>query len=188
MTMRDRPLRADARRNRDRLVAAAADVVAEQGSGASLEEVARRAGVGSATLHRHFADRRDLLAAVFAGHVDELCAAGDDLLRGPRAGEALVDWLRAVLRHACRHRGLAAAALAAAGGQGVGAAAHVRIRAAGERLLARAQAAGEVRADLRIGELLQLVNAISLAAEREPQAALLADRLLSIAVEGVRPG
>ena len=178
-------LRADARRNRDRLLAAAAAVVAEQGAGASLEEVARRAGVGSATLHRHFASRQALLEAVFAGHVDALCARGAELLDEPQPGAALIEWLHAVLRHAAEHRGLAAALLAGGPDPAAGAQFHRRIHAAGTELLLRAQRAGQVRAGVRAGELLQLVNAISLAAGSDPDAAA---RLLDLALAGVHPG
>jgi AcrR family transcriptional regulator len=174
-------LRADARRNRDRLLAAAADVVAEQGAGASLEEIARRAGVGSATLHRHFRSRQALLEAVFAGHVDALCAGAADRLDDPRPGDALVGWLHAVLRHATEHRGLGEALMA-----GADAGFHQRITAAGEALLARAREADEVRADVGIDELLQLVNAVSLAVGTGPGAAGRAARLLDLAVDGVR--
>src|ERR1700743_436591 len=74
------PMRADAVRNRDTIVAAAGAVVAEQGAAASLEEIARRAGVGSATLHRHFPDRYALLEAVFAERVASLCGDAAELL------------------------------------------------------------------------------------------------------------
>jgi AcrR family transcriptional regulator len=184
--MGDRELRADARRNRDRLLVAAAAVVAEQGAGASLEEVARRAGVGSATLHRHFASRQALLEAVFAGHVDALCARAAELLDDPRPGDALLTWLHAVLRHATEHRGLGAALLAGAREGGAAGDFHRRIAAAGDDLLARARRAGQVRDDVLVGELLQLVDAISLVAGSGPGAADAAARLLALALAGVR--
>src|SRR5690242_147309 len=73
-----RPHRADARRNFDALLAAARDVFAEQGTGASLEEVARRAGVGIGTLYRNFPTRQDLFDAVYVEEVAQLCQAADD--------------------------------------------------------------------------------------------------------------
>jgi AcrR family transcriptional regulator len=181
--MSERPMRADARRNRDRIVEVAAAVVAEQGAGASLEEIARRAGVGSATLHRHFPGRRALLRAVFAGHVDALCRAADDRLADPRPADALVAWLRAVLRHATTHRGLAAALLADPAPL---AAFHRGIEEAGRALLDRAQRAGEVRAGLAIDELLRLVGAIAATTEGAADGPARAERLLDIAVDGIR--
>jgi AcrR family transcriptional regulator len=184
--MGERGLRADARRNRDRLLLAAAAVVAEQGAGASLEEVARRAGVGSATLHRHFASRQALLEAVFAGHVDALCARAAELLDDPRPGDALVTWLHALLRHATEHRGLGAALLAGARAGGPAGDFHRRIAAAGDGLLTRARREGQVREDVLVAELLQLVDAILMVAGSEPGAADRADRLLALALSGVR--
>ena len=71
----DRPKRADARRNYDKLVAAAREVFAEQETGATLEEISKRAGVGIGTLYRHFPRREDLLEATYLGGVEEICAA-----------------------------------------------------------------------------------------------------------------
>jgi AcrR family transcriptional regulator len=184
--MPERSLRADAQRNRDRLLAAARVVVAEQGGDASLEEIARRAGVGSATLHRHFDSRQALLEAVFAGYVDGVCAAATALLDDPHPADALVAWLHAVLRHATRNRGLGTALLAGLRDPAVGATFHNRILAAGEELLARARSARQVREDVLVTELLQLVDAISLVSESQPEPQRRAERLLTVAVEGIR--
>jgi AcrR family transcriptional regulator len=184
--MAERPIRADARRNRDRIVAVAAAVVAEQGADASLEEIARRAGVGSATLHRHFPGRQALLRAVFAGHVDVLCRSADDLRADPRPGDALVAWLRAVLRHATTHRGLGAALLAEAADPAQLQAFHRGIEEAGEALLDHARRSGAVRDGIAIGELLQLVGAIGATTEGWPDGPARAERLLDIAIDGIR--
>jgi AcrR family transcriptional regulator len=169
-------MRADARRNYDRLVAVASAVVAEQGAEASLEEIARRAGVGSATLHRHFPGRYALLDAVFQDRVETLCAKAADLLDDPSPQTALEMWLRAVVAHATENRGLAPFLIK-------GASAHTKVLAAGEKLLVRAQQCGAVHADVEITELLTLVNAVSLAAEHLPGQA---DRLLTLVINGVR--
>lgn len=169
-------MRADARRNYDRLVAVASAVVAEQGAEASLEEIARRAGVGSATLHRHFSSRHDLLDAVFQDRVEALCGKAADLLDDPSPQAALETWLRAVVAHASANRGLAPLLMK-------GASAHTKVLAAGEKLLVRAQRQNTVHADIEIAELLTLVNAVSLAAEHRPGQA---DRLLTLVVNGVR--
>jgi AcrR family transcriptional regulator len=169
-------VRADARRNRDRLVSVASEVVAEQGADASLEEIARRAGVGSATLHRHFPSRFALLDAVFAERVTVLCDLATELLAAP---DGLVRWLREMVRHAVNNRGLATSLA-----KGTGDSCHAKILAAGEALVARAQEAGSVRGDVTAGELLQLVNGVSLAAAEDEA---LADRLLTLAATGLTP-
>ncbi|MEV4109848.1 TetR/AcrR family transcriptional regulator [Nonomuraea sp. NPDC049695] len=184
-----RPRRADARRNYDRILAAATAAIAEQGADASLEEIARRAGVGSATLHRHFPSRQRLLEAVFRDKVEALCATAHDLATDPEPGQALITWLRAVARHASSNRGLASSLIHGAqdGDPALGDTCHDLIVNAGQELLDRACQAGAVRPDISIIELLKLVNAISLATEHEPDAADQADRLLDLAVNGVRP-
>jgi AcrR family transcriptional regulator len=172
-------MRADARRNRDRLLAVAGEVVAEQGADASLEEIARRAGVGSATLHRHFRSRQALLEAVFRDRVAALCAHGEELLAAPDPGAALITWLHGVVAHAAANRGLGPALVLSAD---LGSSAHSAILGAGGALLDRAQRNRSVRPDVRIDDLFCLVNAISAAAEQDPA---LADRLLALALEGV---
>jgi len=179
-------LRSDARRNYDRLVAAASAVIAEEGAQASLEEVARRAGVGSATLHRHFPARYDLLEAVFRDRVAALCARADELLDAELPGEALIAWLRAVVEHAAVNRGLGASLIMGAHAADLGSSCHHVISAAGQRLLVRAQRERAVRSDLAIDDLLRLVNAISLATEQEANRVDHADRLLAIVVNGLR--
>ena len=188
-------MRADARRNRERILAAADTAVARDGAEVSLEEVARLAGVGSATLHRHFSSRRALLEAVFTDRVDALCARARELGSDPDPGAALVTWLRAVGAHAAANRGLGAA-LMPAGGEGggesesegdpaLGSTSHARITAAGEALLDRARRAGAVRPAATVDRLLTLVGAVALATERG--GAREADLLLELALEGVRP-
>lgn len=181
-----KPMRADARRNYDRLVAAASAVIAEHGAEASLEEIARRAGVGSATLHRHFPTRHALLEAVFRDRVEALCRHARDLLAGPAPGAALVTWLRAVVAHAAANRGLGASLMMGAQNAELGSSCHAMILAAGEKLLVRAQQARAAHPDVAIADLLKLVNAISLATEQETDPADQADRLLTLVVKGVR--
>jgi AcrR family transcriptional regulator len=174
-------MRADARRNYERLVSVAGEVVAEQGAEASLEEIARRAGVGSATLHRHFGGRPVLLEAVFRSRIDAVCSEAEGLLDAPDPGSALVGWLRSMVAHATANRGLGASLMMSAE---VGSACHARILGAGEALLVRAQQHGAADPEVAIGDLLKLVNAISLASERETE---LAGRLLSLIIRGVAP-
>ena len=101
-----RPKRADARRNYDALVAAARDVFAENGaSSASLEEVARRAGVGIGTLYRNFPTRQDLFEAVYVEEVQALCRAAEDLAELP-PWDALIAWLHRFVAYVATKRAL----------------------------------------------------------------------------------
>src|SRR5882724_4977889 len=97
--------RADAQRNRQRLLAAAAQVFSEQGVTAPLDDIARRAGVGNATLYRHFANRRELALAVYADEVASLRDRGTALLDDPSPGDALFAWLLAFVEHVTTKRG-----------------------------------------------------------------------------------
>ncbi|MEV0589518.1 helix-turn-helix domain-containing protein [Nonomuraea sp. NPDC050310] len=182
-------MRADARRNYDRILAAAAEAIAEHGAEASLEEIARRAGVGSATLHRHFPSRQKLLEAVFHDKVEVLCATAAELAADPDPGHALATWLGAVARHVVSNRGLATSLMLGAhdSDPAVGATCHAMITNAGANLLDRACRANTARPDVSITDLLTLVNAICLAVEQEPDGAAQVDRLLTLMLTGVRP-
>src|SRR5947208_2495681 len=105
-----RPPRADASRNAARLLAAAREVLAEAGNDVALDAIARRAGVGNATLYRHFPTRGDLLVAVYADEVAELCARGAALLQDPDPVGALFAWLEEFVLHVAAKRPLAHAA------------------------------------------------------------------------------
>ncbi|GGU73848.1 TetR family transcriptional regulator [Streptomyces litmocidini] len=180
-------MRADARRNHERLLIEARAAFAEQGADAPLEEVARRAGVGIGTLYRHFPTRADLLNAVFQEALAELLDRSRDLAEADAPCRALVEWLRALIAHAGEYRGLAHALMSASHDRSSALArCSDPLRAAGERLLERAREAGQVRADVSIGDLMQLTNAIALAAEQCPEDALLADRLLALTLRGLK--
>jgi AcrR family transcriptional regulator len=188
-TPASRPMRADAQRNYDRILAAAEAAIARDGADASLEEIARRAGVGSATLHRHFPSRQALLEAVFRAKVEALCRAARAPATEPDPGKALVTWLRDVVEHAASNRGLAAALMRGArdGDPAFGATCHSMIKSSGGELLERAREAGAIRPGVAIVDLLKLANAIAMATEREPHGAAEADRLLTLALNGVHP-
>ncbi|MEI5103832.1 helix-turn-helix domain-containing protein [Streptomyces sp. PmtG] len=182
-------MRADAQRNRQRLLKEARSAFAEYGTDTSLEDVARRAGVGIGTLYRHFPNRHALMSAVFEDAVSDLLARSRELLDSPRPCAALVEWLRAIVTHAGEYRGLARALMTVSRDDSTPLAQCSRpMREAGAALLARAQAAGAVRADVPIEDLLQLTNAIALAAEETPTDPHLADRLLTLTLQGLRPG
>ncbi|WP_434595576.1 TetR/AcrR family transcriptional regulator [Streptomyces sp. A5-4] len=183
-----RPMRADARRNYERLLAEARRAFAEHGTDASLEDVARRAGVGIGTLYRHFPNRHALMSAVFQGAVDELLAHSRALADSEAPCTALVTWLRDIITHAGEYQGLARELMSASRDDSSALArCSTSMREAGERLLVRAQESGVVRPDVSIGDLMQLTNAIALAAEQAPDDPELADRLLTLTLKGLRP-
>jgi AcrR family transcriptional regulator len=182
-----RAQRADAQRNAERLLAAAREVFAEQGPDAALEEIARRAGLGIGTLYRHYPNRHALVEAVFRDRVEAAKARADALMTSATPGEALTEWLRDQLQQGAECRGLGAAAMIMmldddSGGQTP----CEEMRAAGERLLARAQEAGAFRPDADIDDLVRLVNAIELATHDAPDGAAQADRLFALMMDGVR--
>ncbi len=182
-----RAMRSDARRNYDRLLAEARAAFAEHGTGTSLEDVARRAGVGIGTLYRHFPNRHALMSAVWEDAVSDLLARSHALLDDPQPCAALVTWLRAIVTHAGEYRGLSSALMSASHDDSSALARCSKpMREAGAALLARAQEAGAVRPDVSISDLLQLTNAISLAAEETPDDPELADRLLMLTLRGLK--
>ena len=101
-----RPKRADARRNYDKLIAAGREAFTEKDSSASLEDIARRAGVGIGTLYRHFPTRTDLIEAVYVEEVEALCRSADDLGDAP-PWDALVGWLHRFIGYVATKHALA---------------------------------------------------------------------------------
>ncbi|MFB4310391.1 TetR/AcrR family transcriptional regulator [Actinomadura sp. GTD37] len=181
-----RAVRADVRRNRARLLAAARETFERGGADASLEGVARLAGVGIGTLYRHFPTRRHLLEAILADAYEELAGAARDLLVSPAPGEALMTWLRAFVSRVTVFRGLAASAVVSLRDEPPEPARSRRAMCeAGEALFARAQRAGDAPAGAAFADVLWLTGAIAAATEREPEAA---GRLLSLAAAGMVPG
>jgi AcrR family transcriptional regulator len=180
---RVRPRRADARRNAALLLAAAREVFAEQGTDAPLDEIARRSGVGNATLYRHFPDRRELIIAVYAEEVTELCDRGRALLDENPPGEALATWLAGFVTHVATKRQLATAIHDDRAGQRAALFGgwHDSMRATVSALLERAQRAGDVRTDVTAADLLALAHAIALAGADADQAG----RLLELARHGM---
>lgn len=175
--------RADALRNRERLVTAASAVVAESGADASLEEIARRAGVGSATLHRHFPSRTELLQAVLADRVQALCARAEDLRAAPDSGTALATWLRAVVAHAAAVRGFGPALT---GYRHDGEfSPHTAIRQAARQLLVRAQRDGAVDSAVTVDDILYLANGLALATDSLPDPAPRLDALMALVTAGL---
>jgi len=178
------PMRADARRNYDALLAAADELFTTHGPDVALDEIARRAGVGNATLYRHFPDRRDLLVAVCVGEVEALCILGEELEADSDPGRALARWLRAYIEHVSAKHGLAAAfATGRREDSELVAACQMAVEAIGTSLLQRAQDGGVVRTDVTLGDVITLVNAIAMATETTDEGE--ADRMLAIVLTGI---
>jgi AcrR family transcriptional regulator len=157
--------RADAERNAELLLSAAKELFDERGPEVAMDDVARRAGVGNATLYRHFPTRGDLLVAAYADEVTALCEKGAALLNEASAAGALFDWLDSFVVHVATKRALA---LAATEGRderrsGLFDRWHESMKSTAERLLARAQDNGSVRADLVVGDVLALTSAVAVA-------------------------
>ncbi len=181
-----RPMRADAQRNVARLIAAAREAFSERGADASMDDIANRAGVGSGTLYRHFPTKAALIEAVYRDGVVTLCARGDELLRTLPPGEALFEWLRALVVYVTQKRGLAGSLLASVDKAALFAEVHAMINATGSAHLERAKAAGAIRADVELGDVIKLASAIAHAGEQSPDGTELSDRLLRLAFDGFR--
>ncbi|TQM32964.1 TetR/AcrR family transcriptional regulator [Nocardia bhagyanarayanae] len=181
--------RADARRNYARVLAVAEAEVAAHGAGASLEQIARIAGVGSATVRRHFPTRQALLEAVSRKRIAALCARAHDLAGRDDSRDALLEWLADVLAYCVNARGLAVALAydAAASDQVHDNACSAALEEAGNPLLCRAIQDGAVAKDVAVADLIALIVGIVLATEHHPEPAARAERLFRLAVTGLSP-
>jgi AcrR family transcriptional regulator len=179
-----RPKRADARRNYDALTAAAREAFTEKDRSASLEDIARRAGVGIGTLYRHFPTRSDLIEAVYVEEVEALArSAGDVADREP--WDALITWLHGFVGYIATKQALADELFAIAEHNAdVFSNCRAALHAAGQPLLERAQAAGDVRADANIEDVIRMVGAIAKMPAAEPAEI---ERVLDLALDGLRP-
>jgi AcrR family transcriptional regulator len=180
-----RPLRADARQNYQRLVAAAGAAIAEQGVNVSLEEVAKRAGVGIGTLYRHFPNRQALLEAVYREQVDANCARGRELQATYPPAEALTLWLHSLLIHNLTMRGLKEALMAGEISPQTSDC-KALMHSVGGELLAAAQATGAVRSDIEITDLLRLTHSIALMVEPGPEGMTRAERVFEVMITGLK--
>ncbi|MET9403866.1 TetR/AcrR family transcriptional regulator [Kitasatospora sp. NPDC002965] len=183
--------RTDARRNRERLLDAAHEAFTEAGADASLNDIARRAGVGPGTLYRHFPTRSALLAAVLHERIERLCAYAGHLTGTRPADEALAEWLRAFIAHNLAYHGLASALFLEAPDT-LNANCHEDIRNAGAAVLTHAQRSGTARPDLSAPELLLLALGIALTTARPasrpaPTGTPTPDRLLALLLDTVHP-
>jgi AcrR family transcriptional regulator len=180
-----RPMRADAKRNYERLVAAARTVFAQEGGGASMEAIAKEAGVGVGTLYRHFPKRIDVVEAVYREDVDELNSVARSAVAELEPWPALVAWLEAFVRYAAgKKRFLNELHEAFAENPDLQSASRERIVGALSIVLARAQEAGEVRTDVDAADLMQLLGSMCMSATLTPDQSA---RLLMMIEDGLRP-
>ncbi|MET8975653.1 helix-turn-helix domain-containing protein [Streptomyces sp. NPDC004539] len=174
-----RPHRKDAARNYDALLAAAREAFAENGAEASLEDIARRAGVGIGTLYRNFPTRRALFESVYADEVNALCETAGEVADLP-PWPAVTTWLESFTAYMVTKR---AVREALEEDSEIFDACRESLYAAGGPLFTRAQEAGEARADMEFSDLLRLVAGVT--ATHFPDDAQ-RDRVLGIALDGVR--
>jgi AcrR family transcriptional regulator len=175
--------RADAERNRRKILTAARAAFADPDADISMAELSRRAGVGMATLYRNFSSRRELLEALYIGEVDAVCEAAGTI-DGDTPGATLVAWLRRFFVYFTSKRPVASELIEQSdGGNPVLGAGRPRVLAAGRPLLVAAQESHEVRADLTLEQILDMVVAIAKIqgdpSYREP--------ILDAAFDGLRP-
>ncbi|GAA4012525.1 helix-turn-helix domain-containing protein [Streptomyces plumbiresistens] len=185
-----RPMRADARRNYERLLKVAAEAFAEHGEGASLDDIAKRAGVGSGTLYRHFPTRQALLEAAYVERIEAIAARADELAGHLPPGEALVEWLNELGVGMIQVRGLKAL-LGSTVTDGSSAAATLcadTMRSAVTRLVEAAQREGTLRPDVEPIEVLRLAHGVATASELADGEGKAIRRYLALLTEGLRPG
>ncbi|MGW4210438.1 TetR/AcrR family transcriptional regulator [Lentzea sp. NPDC004789] len=182
-----RPMRADARRNRDKLLEAAREAFATEGLSVPVDEIARRAGLGAGTMHRHFPTKESLLEAIVVSHVELLVEEARALEDAPDAGAAFFGFCFGMVERGMANRALAEVLA------GVGFDAKAKVAAVAEeldrtleRLVARAQAAGAVRSDVGMAEIQVLLNSVHLAAERTGGDKDTAMRVLTVVCDGLR--
>ncbi|MFF0156112.1 TetR/AcrR family transcriptional regulator [Streptomyces sp. NPDC005263] len=178
-------MRADARKNRDHVLAVAGTAITEQGVDVSLRDIARRADVGLATLLRHFPTREALLEALLHTSFEELTATASDLETSSSPEDALGSWLRDCVAWTTEYRGVTV--LMAAAIEDPDSALHascVTLRAAGARLLTRAQAAGTARTDMDGTDLFALIAALAWLGD-QPSLAPRADHLFDVVASAI---
>jgi len=182
-----RPLRRDAERNRQRILQAAREVFAERGLGVTLDEIARHAGVGVGTVYRRFADKEALIDALFDDRIGELVAIAEQALAEDDAWEGLVRFLDRSLAMQAADRGLKDLITSSTHGRDRVAQARALLAPLVSELVRRAQAAGELRADVEPTDVPVITLMLSLvadyAADVVPE---LWRRYLTIVLDGLR--
>lgn len=182
-TLLARPMRADARRNYERVLAAAREAFAEGGESTALEEIARRAGVGIGTLYRHFPNRQALLEALYLNEVEQVCQSAAQL-DGADPWEALTSWFERVMAYLATKRALVDELLNYLdAGAPLFQECRASLFAAGAPLLKRAQDAGVVRTDVEFGDVMHMLIGITKIPAADPGQT---EHVLRIALDGLR--
>lgn len=183
-----RPLRADARRNRDLIVEAARTAFASKGVDAPLEEIAKTVGVGQGTLYRHFPTREDLIAAAIQDDVDQLVRNSDKYAHGCDPFMALGEWLRELAMFSRTYSGLPNRVLdASAGKSGSFSVVCGALESLTDRILVRAKEADQIRANVTAEDVFLLANAIAWSLTKTPGTELL-DKHIDILLRGIASG
>ncbi|MEV7929719.1 MULTISPECIES: helix-turn-helix domain-containing protein [unclassified Kitasatospora] len=181
-----RPLRADAQRNRDKILAAAVRVFSEEGLDAHFERIAREAGVGTGTLYRNFPTREALIEAAYRNEVARLCEAAAGLLATMPPAEALRVWTRRFIDYATAKYGMADALRAVvASGSNPYADSHEMIQGALNSLMEAGAAAGTIRSDIRPTDMFAALAGIALTSAK-PEQREQAERLLDLTLDGLK--
>ena len=184
MSTSERPLRADAQRNRDQIVAAAGRAFTKCGLEATLEGIAKDAGVGIGTLYRHFPTRELLIEAAYRNELAAVCDASPELLAKLPPDQALRAWMDRFIDYMARKRGMADALRAVfASGANPYAQSFELLVGAIKRLLDAGVAAGEIRPDVSADDVLVSLSGVALAAGSKRDQA---DRLLNLLLDGLR--
>ena len=179
--------RADGRRNRERLVETAKAAFADSGAEVSLDEIARRAGVGIGTLYRHFPNRDAIVEAVYRREVEQLAGAATRLMESLAPGAALHAWMRLFVDYIATKKVLASALGSIVGGaSALYAASGAQITAAMVRLVAQADAAGAIRGGVDPNDLLRALVGFTYG-NTGPGWQDSALRLIDILMDGLRP-
>jgi AcrR family transcriptional regulator len=186
-----RPLRRDAERNRRRILDAAAEVFADRGLGASLDEIAQQAEVGVGTVYRRFPNKETLIDALFDDQLDEIVAIAEEGLAIDDPWDGLVHFLRTALERQAANRGLKELLLGArmnpSQGGGCEIAGRERIEPLVSRLVERAQADGSLRPDIAVTDMpmLQMVvgSAVDYTRDVEPETWR---RVFTVVLDGLR--
>jgi AcrR family transcriptional regulator len=179
-----RPKRADARRNYDKVLAAAREAFAEGGESTALEEIARRAGVGIGTLYRNFPNRQALLETLYLEEVEGICRMAEEQRESADPWEALTSWFERFIGYIATKQALAAELTNYLDRDAqLFKSSRAALWAAGEPLLTRAQEAGVVRPDAEIGDVMHMVMGIAKIPSADPSQTT---HIVRIALDGLR--
>jgi AcrR family transcriptional regulator len=183
-----RPLRRDAERNRQRILTAAAEVFNERGLEVSLDEIARHAGVGIGTVYRRFRTKEELIEALFMDRLDMVAALGEEAFASPDPWAGLVSFMERMAEIMAGNLGLRQMLMLGTYGRDLVAVARQRNAPLIERLVERAQAAGQLRADIRQTDIAFIVfvltEATQLSQAANPE---IWRRYLTLILDGMRP-